>query len=96
MREEVAWVVRHHGLFQLAYYGDKLGLDPNGREKHKDSPHYEACVTFCERWDQTSFDPDYPTEPLAHFEPMVREVFSRPAWSDAVLRPDLRVPLVAA
>ena len=32
---------------------------------------------FCERYDQTSFDPDYPTLPLEHFEPMVREVFSR-------------------
>lgn len=96
VREEVTWVVRHHGLFQLAYYGDKLGLDPEARRKHADSPHYAACVTFCERWDQTSFDPDYPTAPLAHFEPMVREVFARPAWSAEVLRPGIREPLVAA
>ncbi len=32
---------------------------------------------FADEWDQTSFDPDYPTKPLEHFEPMVREVFAR-------------------
>jgi predicted HD phosphohydrolase len=36
-------------------------------------------VRFCERWDQASFDPDYPSELLSTFEPMVREVFLRPA-----------------
>ena len=33
---------------------------------------------FADQWDQHAFDPDYPTYPLEHFEPMVREVFSRP------------------
>ncbi len=29
------------------------------------------------RWDQTSFDPDYDTLPLEHFEPMVHRLFAR-------------------
>jgi hypothetical protein len=33
---------------------------------------------FCE-WDQASFDPDYPTRPLAHFEPLQRRILSREA-----------------
>ena len=33
---------------------------------------------FADEWDQNAFDPDYDTLPLEHFEPMVREVFSRP------------------
>lgn len=96
VREEVTWVVRHHGIFQLAYYGDKIGADPEARRKYADSPHYDAAVTFCARWDQTSFDPDYATPPLSHFAPMVREVFARPAWSETVLRPGAREPQIAA
>ncbi|MEE8271590.1 MAG: phosphohydrolase, partial [Alphaproteobacteria bacterium] len=41
-------------------------------------PHFEACLRFCERWDQTSFDPDYDTMPLDAFEPMVRRLFAHP------------------
>jgi len=77
--EQNHWVVLHHGIFQGYYFWDKIGLDKNARDQYRDSPHYEACVKFCERWDQTSFDPDYDTLPLEHFEPMVRRIFARPA-----------------
>lgn len=80
VREECAWVVQHHGIFQYKYYADKVGLDPDARDKFKDSPHFEAAVKFCERWDQNSFDPEYDTYALEHFRPMVDEVFSRKAW----------------
>jgi predicted HD phosphohydrolase len=36
---------------------------------------YALAEQFADEWDQISFDPDYPTKPLSHFEPMVREVF---------------------
>jgi len=86
VREECTWTLRHHGLFQLKYYGAHVGENPDGRDKHKGHPHYDACVRFCEHWDQTSFDPDYPTRDLAHFEPLVREVFSRAPWDPVVLK----------
>ena len=86
VREECAWVVQHHGLFQYKYYADKIGLDPDAREKFKDHPYYDAAVRFCERWDQTSFDPEYETESLEHFRPMVEDVFSRKAWDEAVIQ----------
>ena len=57
------------------------------REKYKDSPYYQSCVDFCERWDQSSFDPDYNMHPLEHFEPIVREVFDRKAYDDSILEP---------
>lgn len=82
VREECTWVVKHHGIFQYKYYADKIGLDPEARQKYKDSPHYDAAVRFCEKWDQTSFDPDYETLPLEHFRPMVEEVFRREAWTN--------------
>lgn len=96
VREECTWVVRHHGVFQLVYYADKIGADPHARERHRDSPHFHKAVTFCERWDQAAFDPAYPSEPLATFAPMVREVFARPPWDATYLRPGEHVPLVAA
>ncbi len=71
------WVVKHHGLFQGYYYFGLYGRDPNLRDRFKDHPYYDACVQFCADWDQDCFDPDYPTKPLEHFEPMVREIFAR-------------------
>ena len=72
------WVLKHHGLFQGYYYFQHIGRDRNVRERYKDQPFYQDCVDFCEKWDQTSFDPDYPTQPLEYFEPMVRKVFKAP------------------
>ena len=76
--EKNHWVLKHHGLFQGYYYFHHIGGDRNARERYKDHPFYQDCVDFCEKWDQTSFDPDYPTLPLESFEPMVRKVLSAP------------------
>ncbi len=86
MREEVTWVVEHHGIFQMHYYGHHYGWDRDERDKHADNPFYQTCADFCERWDQSSFDPDYPMQPLEHFEDRVREVFARKAYDPAVIR----------
>ena len=72
------WVLKHHGLFQGYYYFHHIGGDRNARERYKDHPFYQDCVDFCEKWDQTSFDPDYPTLPLEYSEPMVRKVLTAP------------------
>jgi len=86
VREECAWVVKHHGIFQYKYYADKIGLDPEERQKYKDSPYFKAAEKFCRDWDQNSFDPNYDTLPLEHFRPMVEEVFRRPAWDDTYIK----------
>ena len=79
VRPEVSWIVEHHGLFQTYYYVHHLGGDRDARERLRDHPWYGSCADFCERWDQCSFDPDYPTDPLASFEPLVWEIFAREA-----------------
>ena len=84
LREEVVWTVEHHGAFQMYYYAHHYGWDQNEREKYADSIYYQSCVDFCERWDQSSFDPDYKVLPLEFFEPMVREVFARKAHNPDV------------
>ena len=75
--EETVWVVKYHGLFQGYYYAHFYGGDRHQREQYRDHPYYQACVDFCEKWDQKAFDPDYDTLPLSHFEPMVRRLFAR-------------------
>ena len=87
VREECTWVVEHHAAFQVYYYGHHYGWDRNRRERFKDNPYYQSCVDFCERWDQSSFDPDYPSKPLDVFAPMVREVFARKPNDPAVTCP---------
>ncbi len=79
VRPEVTWIVANHGLVQAYYYVHHLGGDRNARDRIKDHQWYGACLNFCERWDQNSFDPDYPTKPLEAFEPLVRRIFSRDA-----------------
>jgi predicted HD phosphohydrolase len=75
--DDVYWIVKVHQDFQGLHYYARMGLDPMMRRKHQDHPAFELAAQFADDWDQTAFDPDYPTLPLAHFEPMVREVFSR-------------------
>lgn len=79
VRAEVTWIVEQHEVFQRYFYVHHLGGNRNARDRFRDHPWYEACAQFCARWDQSSFDPDYPTEPLSTFEPLVRRIFSRPA-----------------
>jgi predicted HD phosphohydrolase len=64
-----------HQDFQGRHYYEVIGQDPNAREKYIGEPWFALAEQFADDWDQTSFDPGYPTKPLSHFEPMVREVF---------------------
>ena len=75
------WMVANHGAFQGYYFFHHIGLDRNLREHFKDSPHYEYCAQFCHLYDQAAFDPDYESEPLEFFIPMVERVFSKPVNS---------------
>ena len=75
------WVVKHHGIFQGYYYFHHYGNDRNARERFRGHPAFEKTVEFCAKWDQMAFDPNYDTMPLQVFEPILRRVFARPAWS---------------
>lgn len=79
VEEETHWVVKHHGIFQGYYYFHHVGGDRNARNRFADSPHFDACARFCERYDQNCFDPDYPNLDITDFRPMLDEVFSRPS-----------------
>ena len=94
VREQCSWCVQTHGDFQLVYYGQHVGADPDKRDRYKGHIYFDDCAAFCERWDQSSFDPDYDTLPLEFFRPMVREVFARTPYDPEVIRPGAREPLV--
>lgn len=96
VREQCTWVVEKHGDFQLAYYGQHVGADPEKRKDYADHPYYQDCVDFCYRWDQSSFDPAYDTLPLEHFADRVREVFARTPYDPEVIREGAREPLARA
>jgi predicted HD phosphohydrolase len=68
-----------HQDFQGAHYYHHFGGDPNARETHRDEltqEEWDLASQFADDWDQTSFDPDYDTLPLEHFEDKVRQVFA--------------------
>jgi predicted HD phosphohydrolase len=67
-----------HQDFQGKHYYEYLGQDPNARDQYVGEPWYGLAERFADDWDQTSFDPDYPTKPLSHFEPLVRQIFAAP------------------
>ncbi len=94
VREQCTWTVEKHGDFQKVYYMHHYDGDPNARDQYRGHPYFGDCETFCERWDQASFDPDYDTLPLDFFRPMVNEVFGRKAYDAAVVRKAEQEPLV--
>ncbi len=72
------WMVQQHGIFQGYYFFHYLGMDRDMREQFRDHPHFQHTAEFCEKYDQTAFDPDYEHMPLSAFEPMVMKLFERP------------------
>ena len=75
--EKIYWIVKHHGLFQMYYFAHHLGGDRNARDRYRDHQWYDDAIRFCEFYDQNCFDPDYDSEPLAFFAPMVERLFRR-------------------
>jgi predicted HD phosphohydrolase len=77
------WIVKNHGVFQMYYYAHHCGGDRNARDMYRDNAWYQDAVDFCHNYDQNCFDPDYDSEPLEFFDPMLRRVMSQPSFDDA-------------
>jgi len=76
VRPEVTWIVEKHGIFQNYYYAHHTGGDQHAREQYRGHAWFESCAAFCENWDQSSFDPDYATQSLDHFAPLIADLFN--------------------
>ena len=71
------WMLAHHPVFQVYFYGQHLGIDPNERDAYRDSPYFDRTAEFCALYDEVSFDAAYDSEPMSTFEPMVRRVLHK-------------------
>ena len=81
--EKLYWIIKTHGVFQMYYYGEQMGIDKNIRDQYRDSPWFDEAVEFCEKYDENCFDPNYISKPLSFFRPMLEEVFTRdPAFGE--------------
>jgi len=80
VRPDVYHVLHHHQDFQGRHYYGHFGMPTDLREQYRDESWFALCERFTDEWDQIAFDPDGPTEPLEHFEPLVREIFARPRY----------------
>jgi predicted HD phosphohydrolase len=79
--ERTHWIVEKHGEFQMYYYAHHLGKNRNLRDKYKNHKYYNDTLEFCEKWDQTSFDPNFKSLKLKDFEPLIRKIFSRKPYT---------------
>ena len=73
MSEANHFLVEQHGVFQGYYFWDYLGMDGNAREQFRSSPHFDHTEAFCRLYDQTAFDASYTSNPLEHYEPLIRQ-----------------------
>jgi len=80
VREELCWMVKHHGAFQMYFFHHLSEEERNSRDRWRDHPSFDVTVEFCDRYDQSSFDPDYPTLPIGEFEEMLGRVFAEPRY----------------
>ena len=79
VRPEVHTMILVHQDFQGAHYYHHFGGDPAARENHRDTlteQEWRLAEQFADDSDQTSFDPDYDTLPLEHFEARLRDLFA--------------------
>jgi len=67
------FMVQNHGVFQGYYFWDYIGMDGNARDQFRDSPHFDYTEEFTRLYDQTAFDATYTSNPLEHYEPLIRQ-----------------------
>jgi predicted HD phosphohydrolase len=79
--EQNLFLVEKHAIFQGYYFFEHLGLNKNLRDEYRGHPWFDYTAEFCEKYDQSSFDPGYESMPIEAFEPMVRRVMSKPVRS---------------
>jgi predicted HD phosphohydrolase len=80
VRPDVYHSIKHHQDFQGRHYYNHFGMSTELREQYRNQSWFALCEQFTDDWDQVAFDPNGHTEPLEHFEPLVREVFAKPRY----------------
>jgi predicted HD phosphohydrolase len=79
--EKTHWIIKKHGEFQMYYYAHHLGGNRNQRDKYKGHKYFLDTINFCEKWDQSSFDPNFKSLNIENFRPYVQKIFSRKPYT---------------
>ena len=79
--EKTHWIIEKHGEFQMYYYAHHLGGNRNQRDKYKGHKYFLDTINFCEKWDQSSFDPNFKSLNIESFRPYVQKIFSRKPYT---------------
>ena len=79
--EKTHWIIEKHGEFQMYYYAHHLGGNRNQRDKYKGHKYFLDTINFCEKWDQSSFDPNFKSLNIENFRPYVQKIFSRKPYT---------------
>jgi predicted HD phosphohydrolase len=80
VRPEYHWMVEKHAIFQGYFFWHYIGQDRNAREKYRGDPNFDLTAEFCQDFDQSAFDVNYPNMALEEFRPLVRDIMAKPRW----------------
>ena len=78
VRGDVVEVVRHHRAFTARHWHRIGPEDHDPRDEFRDQAWFALATRFVDEWDMQSFDPDYDSHALEHFEPLVRRLVTGP------------------
>jgi predicted HD phosphohydrolase len=78
VRSDVVNVVRHHSAFTARHWGRVAPGGPDPRDQFADESWFGLANSFVDDWDMASFDAAYDSEPLAHFEVLVKRLVGGP------------------
>ena len=79
--DENHWMVEKHGIFQGYYFFHHLGMNRDMRDAYRTHGWFARTEEFCAEYDQPAFDPAYPSNPLEHYEPLLRQMMASPKRS---------------
>lgn len=85
VRPDVYKAVRHHQDFASRFSAQAFHTDPDERNRWRNETWFALAERLSDEWDALSFDPEYDTEPLEHFRPVVECVFGGAPTLRAVL-----------
>ena len=74
------YVIKTHQDFQGEHYYHYQGKPRDLRKQYVNEPWYEKAIEFTDKWDQAAFDPEYKTDSLESFEPLIKKIFESPKF----------------
>ena len=76
--EDAYHIIRTHQDFQGEHYYHYMGKPQDLRKQYVDESWYKKAIEFTDEWDQAAFDPEYKTDSLESFVPLIEKFFAAP------------------